>query len=395
MSVSLREQRAKLVNDWRDILNKADAEKRGLSVDEKTSVERIEADIDGLKSRIDSEERLAALEAEERRTVPESQRSTPRVEAAASVKPADVYRAAFWNMIRTGATAELRAHAIGTDTRGGYTVPDEFRATLIQAMEEANVMRGLATITTSTSGTLSVPKVTSHGSAAWKAEEVAYAETNETFGETTFSAYKATSLVKVTEELLNDSAFNLEGYLASEFARQLADLEETAFVAGTGSGQPTGVVAASNGSDAGKTATATNAITADELMDLQYSVARPYRRRATWLMHDSTVKAIRKLKTGVSSDNTYLWSPGLSANEPDTLLGNPVVTSPDMPEISTGNKVACYGDFAYYWIVDRQAIGMQRLVELYAANGHVGFRIFKRTDGKLTLTSAVKHLVMA
>ena len=393
MSVSLREQRAKLVSDWRAILDKAEAEGRGLSVDERSVVEKIEADIDGIKSRIDAQERLEKLEAEERSIVPESQRQAPKAETA-EAKPADLYRAAFWRMVREGVEIprELRAHTIATDTRGGHTVPDEFRAQLIMALEEANVMRGLATVITSESGTLSIPTVSSHGAASWKGEEAAYAESDETFGEVQFSAYKATTLCKVTEELLNDSAFPLESYLASEFARRLADLEETAFVAGTGSSQPTGVV---GGSALGKTATATNAITADELMDLQYAVARPYRRRSAWLMHDSTAKAIRKLKTGVSGDNTYLWSPGLSANEPDTLLGNPVYTSPDVPEIATGNKVVLYGDMSYYYIVDRQAIGMQRLVELYAANGHVGFRIFKRTDGKLTLSSAVKHLIMA
>lgn len=391
--MNLYEQRAKLVKDWRDILDKADAEQRGLNADERAKVEKIEADIDAIKARVDAQEKLDKLQAEERATVPASQRDSV-IEKATDLKPADIYRAAFWNHIRTGAAipAEARAHTIATDTRGGHLVPDEFRRELIMALEEANVMRGLATVITSTSGTLTIPTVASHGSASWKAEEVAYAESDEQFSEVTFSAYKATALIKVTEELLNDSAFPLESYVATEFGRRLADLEETAFVAGTGSAQPTGVV---GGSALGKAATATNAITADELMDLQYSVARPYRRRATWLMHDSTVKAIRKLKTGVSSDNTYLWSPGLSANEPDTLLGNPVVTSPDVPEIATGNKTVLYGDFSYYYIVDRQAIGMQRLNELYAANGHIGFRIFKRTDGKLTLSSAVKHLIQA
>jgi HK97 family phage major capsid protein len=162
-------------------------------------------------------------------------------------------------------------------------------------------------------------------------------------------------------------------------------------VVGSGSGQPTGVVGSAT---LGKTAAATNAVTADELMDLQYALGRAYRSRATWLMHDSTVKAIRKLKTGVSSDNTYLWSPGLSASEPDRLLGNPVVTSQDITELATTNKPILFGDFSYY-IGDRQAIGLQRLVELYAANGQVGFRIHKRTDGKLALTEAVKYMVMA
>lgn len=395
MSEALREQRVKLVKDWRVILDKAEAETRGLSVDEKAACEKIEADIDALKGTIDAREKIAKVDAEERAIVPESQRATaPKIEVAASAdEAAKLYRDAFWHLMKTGERRqELRSHAVGTDTRGGYTVPDEFRKQLVMALEEANIMRQLGTVITSTSGTLSIPTVSSHGVAAWKGEEVAYAESDETFGEVTYNAYKATALVKVSEELMNDSAFPLESYMATEFARRLADLEETAFVVGTGSGQPTGVV---GGSTLGKTATATNAITADELVDLQYALARPYRKRAAWVMHDGTVKAIRKLVTGVSGDKTYLWAPGLSANEPDTLLGNPVYTSPDMATIATGNKAVLFGDFSYYYIVDRQAIGMQRLVELYAANGHLGFRIFKRVDGKLTLAVAVQHLILA
>jgi len=396
MSISLREKRAKLVADWRVVLDKADTEQRGLSVDEKAMVEKIEADIDGIKSTIDTQDRLAAAEklaTEERGVVPESQRATVKHTESAILAPADIYRDAFWHMFRTGERrAELRSHAVGTDTRGGNLVPDEFRRELVMALEEANVMRQLGTVITTNSGALSIPTVSAHGSASWKGEEVAFAESDEQFGSVTLNEYKATTLVKVSEELLNDSAFPLESYMATEFARRLADLEETAFVVGTGSGQPTGVV---GGSTAGKTATATNAITADELMDLQYALARPYRKRASWLMNDSAVKAIRKLKTGVSSDNTYLWSPGLSASEPDRLLGSPVFTSPDMAAIATSAKAVLYGDFSYYYIADRQSITMQRLVELYAGNGQVGFRIFKRTDGKLTLATSVQHLVMA
>lgn len=282
--------------------------------------------------------------------------------------------------------------SVGSDTYGGYTVPDEFRRQLIQGLDELNVMRGLATTITSSSGTLTMPTLTTHASATWKTEAEAYAETTPAFSEVTFSAHKATALIKVSEELLNDSAFPLEQWIAGEFARALAELEETAFVVGTGSGQPTGVV---GGSTLGKTATATNAITADELMDTYHALGRAYRRRASWLMHDSTKKAIRKLVTGVSGDKTYIWQPGLASGEPDMLLGQPVYTSPDMAEIGTGNKVAIFGDLSYYYIVDRQSISIQRLNELYAGNGQVGFRIFKRTDGKLTLATAAYHLINA
>jgi len=239
---------------------------------------------------------------------------------------------------------------------------------------------------------MSIPVNSAHGSASWKAEEAAYSTSDETFAEVQLRAYKASALIKVSEELLHDSAFPLDSFLATEFGRRLGKLEEEAFVVGTGSGQPTGVV---GGSTLGTTASATNAITVDEVTDLYYAIGRAYRSRASWLMKDSTVKALRKLKTGVSGDNTYLWQAGLRDGEPDTLLGRPVYVSEFMPAIATGEKAILFGDFSYYYIGDRNQMSMQRLVELYAANGQVGFRQFKRTDGKLALATAMYHLKLA
>lgn len=383
-SRELRAQRKMLVDEMRRIVES------GIPVSEKTEkTDKIDADITSLEALI---KRVERVETEERAFVPESQR-----EIAAPVAQPDraaQYRDMFWKYVRGQAGQhELRALSVGTDTSGGYTVPDEFQARLITAVDELNVMRGLATVIPSTSGTMTIPSLTTHTSAAWTAESAAYTETTPVFGELTFSAYKLAAVSKVSEELLNDSAFPLENWLANDFARALAEAEETAFVVGSGSGQPTGVV---GGSTLGKTATATNAITADELMDTFHALGRGYRRRAAWLMHDSTVKAIRKLVTGVSGDKTYLWQPGLQAGEPDMLLGRPVYTSPDMAEIATGNKVALFGDFSYYWIVQRQDIPFQRLNELYAVTaGQVGFRVARRLDAKLTLATAVYHLKLA
>jgi len=386
MSNNLRDQRAKLVSDWRGILDKAEAESRALSTDERGQVEKIEADIDALKVTIDARERADAAD---RAIVPESQRTveTKKVEIAGD------YAGAFWRSMRSGVVAsELRDHKVGTDSLGGYTVPDAFKNELIAALIEEDVMRKYATQFTTTSGIMSIPVNSAHGSASWKTEEQAYATSDETFAEVTLNAYKATALIKVSEELLNDSAFPIESFLAKEFGRRLGKLEEEAFINGTGSNQPTGVF---GGSTLGTTATATNAITADELTDLYHSLGRAYRSRATWVMKDSTVKIIRKLKTGVSSDNTYLWQAGLKDGEPDTLFGRPVVVSEFAPAATTGLKAVVFGDLSYYYIGDRNAMSMQRLVELYAANGQVGFRQFRRTDGKLALATAVNHLLMA
>jgi len=127
-------------------------------------------------------------------------------------------------------------------------------------------------------------------------------------------------------------------------------------------------------------------------MDLYHSLGRSYRRRATFMLADATALAIRKLKDG---DSQYMWQPGLQAGQPDRLLGRPVEISDSMPAMTTGLKSVLFADFSYYWIGDRTATVVQRLDELYAATGQVGYRAFKRVDGKLTLAAAAKHLIQA
>ncbi len=126
-------------------------------------------------------------------------------------------------------------------------------------------------------------------------------------------------------------------------------------------------------------------------MDLFYSLRAPYRRNAVFLMNDSTIKAIRKLKN-LSGD--YLWQPSVQTGEPDRLLGRPIYTSTFMPEIESGAKVIAFGDMSYYWIADRTARTFKRLDELYAPTGQVGFLGAERVDGKLILPEAIKILAM-
>lgn len=382
----LRERAAKLLHEAREILSQADTENRALTAEELAKHDTIMADFDAAQARLRAEERTATAEAAVASKGPKAGKDAQRV-----AQDGEEYRDAFWRAMRTGVeTPEFRALSFGSDSAGGYLVPDVFRRELVIALNEENVMRQLATVFTTTSGIMSIPAVSTHGSASWKTEAAAYAESDETFTEIQLNAYKATSLIKVSEELLNDSAFPLESYLATEFGRRLGRLEETGFTTGTGSNQPTGVV---GGSTLGVTAAATNAVTADELVDLFHSLGRAYRTRARWLMADTTVKAIRKLVTGVSGDKTYLWQPGLQGSEPDTLLGRPVVVSQDMAALAASAKTILFGDFSYYYIGDRAGMTMQRLNELYAGNGQVGFRVFKRTDGKLALATAVYHLI--
>ncbi len=185
--------------------------------------------------------------------------------------------------------------------------------------------------------------------------------------------------------------FDVESYIATEFARRVGDAEEAAFIGGDGSGKPYGLLNATNGAATGVTAASATALTSDELLDLIYSLKSPYRKRAVFLMHDSTIKAIRKLKDGNSQ---YLWQPGMKEGEPDRLLGYRLVTSTHMPAIAASAKPILFGDLSSYWIADREGRSMQRLNELYAATGQVGFRVTQRVDGRLVQTEGVRCLVM-
>lgn len=355
----------------------------------------MEQEIVNLGREIERQERLDAMERE--MAVPVSTPLTSKPEAA---KPADTkvgrasdaYKKAFWNVTRhkDRITPEMRnALQEGTDSEGGYLVPDEFEKSLVTGLSLAAVIRSHAHVITTSSGLHKIPVVAAHGSAAWIDEEGAYTESDETFGQVQLDAHKVGTVIKVSEELLNDSAFDLEGYIRSEFIRRIGDKEEEAFLNGNGTAKPTGILNTTGGAQVGVTAAGATAITADELIDLYYSLKAPYRKNAVWVLNDSTVKVIRKLK---DSNGNYLLQPALKDGEVSTILGRPYFTSEHAPEIAAGAKTVIFGDLSYYWIGDRQGISFRRLNELYAGNGQVGFLASKRLDGKTVLPEAIKVL---
>ena len=227
------------------------------------------------------------------------------------------------------------------------------------------------------------------GVANWIDEGQAYGESDDVFAQEQIDAHKVGTLIKVSEELLDDSAFDLQSYISKEFTRRIGAKEEEAFLIGDGSKKPTGILHATAGAQVGVTAAGAAAITADELIDLYYSLKSPYRKNAIWVLNDGSIRAIRKLK---DLSGQYLWQPGLRQGEPDMLLGKPLYTSAYMPNIAAGAKTILFGDLSYYWIGDRKGITFKRLNERYADFGQVGFLASKRVDAKLILPEAVKVL---
>ena len=388
------ELKAKRASMWDEAKKLLDKHEGGvMSGEDLDAYERMEADIDRLGREISALERAEAFEAGMKAPAAAPIIGAPGSEPEGKTgRASDEYNKAFWNAMRmkSAPPSVLSALQVGTDSEGGYLVPDEFERRLIDGLAENNIMRTAATVIQTASGDRDIPVVSSHGAASWVAEEAAVTESDDEFDQVTLSAYKLATLIKISNELLNDSVFSMDAYIAGELARRIGDKEEEAFIGGDGTGKPTGLFAATGGAETGVTAAAATALTFDEIYDLYYSLKAPYRRSSTWIMNDSTLKAIRKLK---DANGQYLWQPA-GTGTPDTLLGRPILTSQYVPEIAAGKAVAAFGDISYYWIADRQGQTLQRLSELYAVNGQVGFIASKRTDGKLILPEAVKLLKM-
>lgn len=387
--LQLREQRAKAWEAAKSFLDAKAKDGNFVSGEDAATYDRMEQEVMDLGKQIDRLERQAAIDAEMAKATSVPITNLPGTGIGGSAKTGratDEYKRAFWNGMRNKMSYEVQnALSIGTDSEGGYLVPDEYEKKLVEALEEEVFFRSLATVIKTSSGDRKIPIVTSKGEAAWIDEGGAFPESDDSFGQTSIGAYKLATMIKVSDELLNDSVFSIENYISKEFARRIGTKEEEAFFVGDGVGKPTGLFTSA---DTGVTTTTTD-ITFDDVMDLYYSLRAPYRNKATWLLNDSTVKAIRKLKDG---NGNYIWQPSVREGEPDRILNRPYRTSIYVPEIATGNRVMAFGDFSYYWIADRQGRSFKRLNELYATTGQVGFLASERVDGKLILSEAVKTL---
>ena len=391
----LKQLRAKLIKDMRNILDVATGEGRSLSASETEQYDKIEADVDGHTATVDRLENQARSESTIKDTIAEA-RSTSRAMTKQERAGSDEYRKAFDTYMRYGGNAlvgeEARTLNEGTDSEGGYLTETILERRLVETLQDANIMRQISTVVNTTSDR-NISVVDTVGDAAWLGESGTYLPVDTEFSQTSLGAYKASTLMLISEELLQDSVFDLTSFVSQIFGRRLGELEESAMVDSSGSGRPTG---ATQGASSGSQLATLNTIVANDVIDFHYSLKRQYRRNASFLFNDATIRDIRKLQ---STGNEYLWQPSLQAGEPDRILGSPVYSSYDMPTIDSGTESKCglYGDFKMgYYIADRGATSFQRLNELYAVSaGAVGFRAYRRVDGKVVLPEAIKLMINA
>lgn len=383
----LRKKRGDVWNAAKAFLETHRQNNGTLSAEDDATYARMEKEITDLGNEIARLERQETIEAELSKPVNQPITDKPmKTEEPEDKKNrgSKAYREDFINHLR-GRQMIHNVLSTTPGSDGGYLVPEEFEHQIITDLANENVFRKLAKVITCEHDR-KIPVSATHSVAQWTDENAAYTESNPTFDQTELDAYKLTDLCRVSDELLQDSMFDIESYLSGEFARAFGIKEEEAFCVGNGTKKPTGLFTA-NGGQVGVTTAGATAITADELINLVYSLKAPYRKNAKFLMNDATVSYIRKLKDG---NGVYLWQPSLVAGEPDKLLGYDLYTSAYVPTIAASAYTVAFGDFSYYWIADRQNRIMKRLVELYATNGQVGFVASQRVDGKIILPEGIK-----
>ena len=390
----MREKRNKLVGMMDTFLDTHTTDKGTLSAEDDKTYKDMETEVAQLTDSIHRMERREEIEAELSKPTSKPLTGKPMKadvdKAAKTGRASDEYKKALLQAMRTNFRQINNVLQEGIDPQGGYLVPDEYDKRLIDILTEENVMRTLGTRIT-TSGEHKINIAATKPAAAWIEEGGTLTFGDATFDQIILDAHKLHVAIKVTEELLYDNAFNLENYILTQFGKALSNAEEDAFINGTGIGQPLGILAETGGAQVGVTSASSTKVTADEIINLVYSLKRPYRKNAVFLANDVCVAELRKLK---DNNGQYLWQPSLQAGEPDRVLGYKVYTSPYFPVPTAGGTAVAFGDFSYYNIGDRGTRSFAELKELFAGNGMIGFVAKERVDGKLVLPEAIKLLQM-
>ena len=391
----LKQKRYALYQEMRGIVDKADTEKRSMSGEENTKYENLDKEVDNLTSEISKREKLQENERQfaEREEQNEKRNFEENKEGKAkNILETPEYRSAFAQYLTdpTSITSEQRsllmekrALSSVTGASGGYTVPQGFHNQIKDAMKFYGGMRqSRATILGTASGNdMPVPTANDTSVVGELLGENATAATGDiAFGQIILKAYKYSSkVILVPFELLQDSAFNIEQYLARKLGERIGRITNTHFTTGDNSSKPQGIVTASVNGKTGTTGQTTSIIY-DDLVDIIHSIDPAYRSSAQFMFHDTSLKALKKLKDG---QQRPLWVPGVAEKEPDTILGYQYIINNDMPVMAASAKSVLFGDMSNYFIRDVMDIQLFRISDKYIESGQVGFLAFYRGDGRM------------
>jgi HK97 family phage major capsid protein len=412
--LALHEKRANIHHEMRQLAETANEEDRDLTAEEQESYHKMANEFEELEHRARREETLYAQEREVQATlatpiekrVGEDQDGAPESfeEYRSSRRGPDPenlpeVRSAYYKHLTISHLSNLdieeqRALSKASGAAGAFLVPTDMYNEIVRSQRFMGTIAPLAKELVTDSGeTINVPTNPTHGIAYWTAENAAVTPSDEVFATLALGANKATTKIIVSSELLEDSAFNLGQYLATEFGERLAVLEETAFMRGDGTGKPQGILSSDTASNVTTVTAATGnatSFTYSALVTAMFSLSPPYRQNASWVVADS---AARNLYLMLDSQNRPLWNVNIAEGAPDTFLGKSIRVHPDLATPAANNISVLYGDFNRGYIIRRvRGYSLQRQDELHSDNDQVGFLGRERVDGKVALAAAIVAL---
>ena len=397
-NIELRGQRAELIKNATAIVENAQKEGRSLNAEEKSKFDAMEADARSIKDQIDTLERAAELKKELASNV-EARQAAPKASKSNTFAKYLRNGMGALNAEERALMGEMRGtstQVVGTDSLGGFLVPQDFSDELdIATLFTGEVERVAKKLNTAGGALLDYPTINDTATDANLVSEAAAVTIQDmTFANKQLSAYNYASQVRVSMQLLQDNAFDLNGFLAESMGERIARATNAAFTTGTGSSQPQGIV---TGSSLGNTAASATAIAADDILDLIHSIDPSYRNKASFglMAHDNIISAIRAL--GIGSSNDFpIFIPSMEAGQPDKLFGYNVYYNNDMQSsIATGTKTLIAADFSKYVVRSAGGVQFVRLNERYMDELEVGFVAYARKDAAVLDSRAVKHLIQA
>lgn len=394
----LRAQRDTVAKKAHDLNNKYPADQR-MPAAESAELDKLLAEVEAIDADISREQRLAQLAGEN----PEAQRDAAITAGLRAGGEGGAEAAALRAMLSGGLSAlnadqrnamfarvnpDIRA-AMSTTTgsEGGYTVATEFNRTLLQAMKASFAVRGVATsIQTSTGAQMLFPTsdaTSEEGEIVGQNAAVTGLDT--TFGQASLDVYKYSSKsIALPFELLQDSMFNVEAFIQELLRLRIGRIQNRHHSLGTGTGQPRGLVPAAAVGVAAPTGQV-NTVTYNDLVNLEHSVDPAYRGACKWMMHDDTLKALRKIK---DDNGRPIFVPGYEQGNPggapDRLMGREIVINQHMPVMAANAKSILFDDFSKYLIRDVMDTTLFRMTDsAYTLKGQVGFVAFCRSGANL------------
>lgn len=394
MTQALREKIENLARQAKNML--AEKGDQVWTAEEQAKFDGFTNEIEAARAQIKREEKVREYEAEQffenaAKDVTKGKKPGEVVEIDALAAVA-LYLRHGNNVTNEQAIAIRNAMSTTTTTEGGYTVPSEIAAMVIDALKAYGGMRDVAEVIATDGGNpWNFP--TSDGTAEVGeivAENAAATGADITFGTVALNPYMYSSKkIALPWQLISDSAIDVVGFVVDRLSTRLGRITNTHYTTGDGSSKPFGLMARTS---VGKTGTTGQTVTViyDDLFDLKHSVNRAYRKNAKWMMNDLSVAIVSKIK---ETTGRPIWEPAVTAGSQDTLLGFPVVTNDDVAVMAANAKSIAFGDLSQYKIRDvKGSVIMRRFDDsAFALNGQVGFCGWMRTGGNLVDTAAVKH----